>query len=123
MTTLALDQRASKPQTLRTFSSIVGFYLAFRLVAVVISVRLLDVDPQIGVVASLGDELRDVGISGLSLVWSRFAQVFLVLSACEFPLVVGIPAFFRLQSFMDEQCIVIGGNRVLVCRWHATLLP
>ena len=53
MTTLALDQRASKPQTLTTFSSIVGFYLAFRLVAVVISVRLLDVDPQIGVVASL----------------------------------------------------------------------
>ena len=53
MTTLALDQRASRPRALTTFSAIVGFYLAFRLVAVVISVRLLDVDPQIGVVASL----------------------------------------------------------------------
>jgi exopolysaccharide production protein ExoQ len=53
MTTLILDERVSRPQALTTFSSVVGFYLAFRLVAVVVSVRLFDADPQIGVVASL----------------------------------------------------------------------
>ena len=53
MTTLTLDERVSRPQALTTFSSIVGFYLAFRLIAVVVSVRLFDADPQIGVVASL----------------------------------------------------------------------
>jgi hypothetical protein len=35
------------------FSSVVGFYFAFRLVAVVIAVRLLNTDPQLGVAASL----------------------------------------------------------------------
>jgi exopolysaccharide production protein ExoQ len=53
MTTLILDERASRPRALTTFSSLVGVYLAFRLVAVVISVRLFDADPQIGVAASL----------------------------------------------------------------------
>jgi exopolysaccharide production protein ExoQ len=53
MTTLTFDDTALRPRTLTTFSSIVGFYLAFRLVAVVISVRLFDADPQIGVLTSL----------------------------------------------------------------------
>jgi O-antigen ligase len=97
MTTLALDQRASKPQTLTTFSSIVGFYLAFRLVAVVISVRLFDADPQIGVVTSLAlNYLMLVSAAFLSFgpglrrySWFfplgslRWAFAFLIFSGCS----------------------------------------
>ena len=54
MTTLVLGQRDSRLQATTPFSSVVGFYFAFRLVAVVIAVRLFDSDPQLGVGASLG---------------------------------------------------------------------
>ena len=54
MTTLVLDQQDSRLQTMPLFSSTVGFYFAFRLVAVVLAVRLFEADPQFGVVASLG---------------------------------------------------------------------
>ena len=54
MTTLVLDQQDSRLQAMTLFSSAVGFYFAFRLVAVVLAVRLFEADPQFGVVASLG---------------------------------------------------------------------
>ena len=54
MTTLVLGQRDSRLQAMTPFSSVVGFYFAFRLVAVVVAVRLFDTDPQSGVGASLG---------------------------------------------------------------------
>ena len=54
MTTLVLGQRDSRLQATTPFSSVVGFYFAFRLVAVVVAVRLFDTDPQSGVGASLG---------------------------------------------------------------------
>ena len=103
-----------RPRTLTTFSSIVGFYLAFRLVAVVISVRLFDADPQIGVVTSLALNYLMFAVRGFPLIWPWSAQVFLVLSHWEFSLVTRVSDLFRLQSSMDKQCIVIGGNSVLV---------
>src|ERR1700754_1960015 len=97
MTTLTLDQPASRSQTLTTFPSVVGFYLAFRLVAVVISVRLFDSDPQIGVVASLAmNYLMLVSAAFLSfgpglrayssffpLHSFRWAFAFLIFSGCS----------------------------------------
>jgi exopolysaccharide production protein ExoQ len=53
VTTLAMAGRDSRVDTLTTFSAVVGFYFAFRLVSVVIAVRLLDADPQLGIAASL----------------------------------------------------------------------
>ena len=53
MTTLTVNARDFSPPALTTFSSVVGFYFAFRLVAVVIAVRLFQAEPQIGVAASL----------------------------------------------------------------------
>lgn len=53
MTTLTLVGRDSRVDTLGTFSSAVGCYFAFRIVAVVLAVRLFHADPQLGVAASL----------------------------------------------------------------------
>jgi exopolysaccharide production protein ExoQ len=54
MNTLVLDSRDARLHSMTVFSKAVGFYFAFRLVAVVISVRLFGAEPQAGVVASLG---------------------------------------------------------------------
>jgi len=53
MTTTTLSLPNIKPQPGFTFSSVVGFYFALRLIAVVIAARLFQVDPQMGVIASL----------------------------------------------------------------------
>ena len=53
MTTLALEQRDTRLGAVAHFSGIVGFYFAIRLLAVVISVRFFDADPQLGAGASL----------------------------------------------------------------------
>lgn len=53
MTTLALEQSDSRLRVMSSFSAAVGFYFAFRILAVVISVRLFDADAQFGAGASL----------------------------------------------------------------------
>ena len=53
MTTLALDQRDTRVGAVEQIAAVAGFYFAFRLLAVVISVRFFDADPQVGVGASL----------------------------------------------------------------------
>ncbi|MGA7245098.1 MAG: O-antigen ligase family protein [Terracidiphilus sp.] len=97
MTTLTMDAQDARLRTLTTFSSLVGFYFAFRLVAVVISVRLFDADPQIGVAASLainyltlisaaflsfGPGLRKFSWF-LSLASFRWSLAFLAVSGCS----------------------------------------
>lgn len=54
MTTVALEYRDSRVQAMPLFSAGIGFFFAFRLMAVVVSVRLFDADPQWGVGLSLG---------------------------------------------------------------------
>lgn len=97
MTTLTLDERVSKPPTLTTFSSIVGFYLAFRLIAVVVSVRLFDADPQTGVGASLIINYLIMALAGFAsfgpgsrtyswffqLASFRWSLAFLTFSGCS----------------------------------------
>lgn len=53
MTTLALEQRDTRLGAVTLFSAVIGFYFAIRLLAVVISVRLFDADPQLGIGTSL----------------------------------------------------------------------
>lgn len=54
MTTLVFEDRDPRLHSIALFSMTVGFYLAFRLIAVVISVRFFGADPQAGVAVSLG---------------------------------------------------------------------
>ena len=54
MSTLVFEERDPRVDSITWFSATVGFYFAFRLLAVVISVRLFGADPQVGVAASLG---------------------------------------------------------------------
>jgi exopolysaccharide production protein ExoQ len=97
MTTLTVNVRDFSPPALTTFSSVVGFYFAFRLVAVVIAVRLFQTEPQIGVAASLvlnylmlivaaflsfGPGLRPYSWF-LSLASVRWSLAFLILSGCS----------------------------------------
>ena len=97
MTTLVLDQHDSRLQAMPLFSSAVGFYFTFRLVAVVLAVRLFDADPQFGVVASLGLNylflmlavFLTFGPGTRTLSWFssipsfRWCVAFLVLSGCS----------------------------------------
>lgn len=53
MTTLVLEQRDTRLGAVAQISGIIGFYFAFRLLAVVIAVRFFDADPQVGVGTSL----------------------------------------------------------------------
>ena len=97
MTTLTIAGRDSRVDTLTIFSVVVGFYFAFRLVSVVIAVRLLDADPQLGVAASLAFNylfLLAVGLLSFGpgpRTWSWFYSVgsfrwslaFLAFSGCS----------------------------------------
>lgn len=53
MSTLVLEHRDPRLQTMTVFSSAVGFFFAFRIMAVVIAVRTFEADPQLGVALSL----------------------------------------------------------------------
>lgn len=97
MTTVALARRDAGLRAMTQFSAVVGFYFAIRLLAVVISVRFLDADPQLGVGASLmlnylflimaaflsfGPGAR--GFSWFCSITSvRWALAFIVLSGCS----------------------------------------
>ncbi len=97
MTTLVIDQHDSRLQAMTMFSSAVGFYFAFRLVAVVVAVRLFEADPQFGVVASLGMNylllilaaFLTFGPGTRTLAWFfsipsfRWGLAFLVFSGCS----------------------------------------
>ena len=97
MTTLTMNVRDFSAQASTTFSSVVGFYFAFRLVAVVIAVRLFQLDPQIGVVVSLALNYMLVifaaflsfgpGVRTFSWFFSlasvRWSLAFLILSGCS----------------------------------------
>ena len=97
MTTLTMNVRDFSPPALTTFSSVVGFYFAFRLIAVVIAVRLFQAEPQIGVAASLALNYLMLivaaflsfgpGLRGYSwflpLASFRWSLAFLILSGCS----------------------------------------
>lgn len=97
MATLALDQRDSRLHAMTPLSAAVGFYFAFRIVAVVLAVRLFDTDPQFGVGVSLGLNYLFLivtmflsfgpGTRSYSWFWSiasfRWALAFLVFSGCS----------------------------------------
>ena len=53
MTTLALEQRDTRLGPIPPIAEMIGYYFAIRLLSVVISVRVFDADPQLGVGASL----------------------------------------------------------------------
>lgn len=53
-TSISLAQIHPVRQTLAPFPAIVGFYFSFRLISVLIAVRLFHADPQAGVLVSLG---------------------------------------------------------------------
>jgi hypothetical protein len=92
-----MADRDSRVDTLTTFSAVLGFYFAFRLVSVVIAVRLLDADPQLGVAASLATNYLFLlaagllsfgpGLRTLSWFWSvgsfRWSLTFLAFSGCS----------------------------------------
>ncbi|HEY2469588.1 MAG TPA: O-antigen ligase family protein [Terracidiphilus sp.] len=97
MTTFAIEQRDSRVHSMPHFSSVVGFYFAFRLIAVVIAVRLFNADPQPGVGASLAINYLLLiaavflsfgpGVRGsswfLSITSFRWAFMFLLFSGCS----------------------------------------
>ena len=53
MNTITLEQRDVRVHSLTAYASAVGFYFGFRLVAVVIAVRLFNTEPQLGVAVNL----------------------------------------------------------------------
>ncbi len=87
MTTLTVNVRDFSPPALTTFSSVVGFYFAFRLVAVVIAVRLFQAEPQIGVAASLVLNYLMLDCRGISVVRPRLTRVLMVLPPCKLSMV------------------------------------
>ena len=125
MTTLAMAGRDSRVGTLTTFSAVVGFYFAFRLVSVVIAVRLLDADPQLGVAASLAiNYLILLGAGLLSFgpglrTWSwfnsigsfRWSLAFLAFSGCSLlwtsSVSVSAAAAFWLAMTCDFTIVVL----------------
>jgi O-antigen ligase len=97
MTTFAIEQRDSRLHSMTYFAGVAGFYLALRLIAVVIAVRLFNADPQPGVAVSLalnylllitaaflsfGPGMRSSSWF-LSIRSFRWASAFLVFSGCS----------------------------------------
>lgn len=97
MTTFAIEQTDSRLHAMPHLSAVVGFYFAFRLIAVVIAVRLFHADPQTGVGASLavnylllmaasflsfGPGLRSSSWF-MSIASFRWAFIFLLFSGCS----------------------------------------
>ena len=97
MTTVALAQRDPGLRAMTHFSAILGFYYAMRLLAVVISVRFFDADPQLGVGASLMlnyfflimAAFLSIGPGSRGYSWFcsiasfRWALAFIALSGCS----------------------------------------
>lgn len=97
MRTLALEQRDTRLEAVARISGVIGFYFAFRLLAVVICVRIFDADPQVGVGTSLMLNYFFLflaafvsfgpGARGYSWFWSiasfRWALAFVVFSGCS----------------------------------------
>jgi exopolysaccharide production protein ExoQ len=97
MTAIVLEQQDSRVQSLTLVSSAAGFFFAFRIMAVVIAVRLFGADPQVGVGISLGLNYILLllvlflsfgpGTRKLSWFWSvqsfRWSFAFLAFSGCS----------------------------------------
>jgi O-antigen ligase len=97
MTTLALEQRDTRLGAVTQISGIIGFYFAFRLLAVVIAVRFFDADPQVGVGTSLMLNYFFLLLAGFvsfgpgtrryswfcSITSFRWALAFIVFSGCS----------------------------------------
>jgi len=97
MTTLVLEERDPRLHSINSFSTTVGFFFAFRLVAVVIAVRLFGADPQSGVAVGLGFNylllllaaFLSFGPGTRSLSWFtsissfRWALAFALFSGCS----------------------------------------
>jgi hypothetical protein len=66
--TLALDQDRSAARTAILLPATVGFYFSFRLLSVLLSVRLVHADPQAGVVASLALNYLLVGVAAFNAI-------------------------------------------------------
>lgn len=97
MTTFAIEQRDPRLHSMAHFSAVVGFYFAFRLIAVVIAVRLFDSDPQAGVGVSLASNYLLLTVAAFlsfgpgargaswfrSIASFRWAALFLLFSGCS----------------------------------------
>ena len=97
MTTLVFDERDPRLHSIAWFSATVGFYFAFRMIAVVISARLFSADPQAGVAVSLGLNyvllllavFVSLGPGARTLSWFgsiasfRWAVAFLLFTGCS----------------------------------------
>jgi exopolysaccharide production protein ExoQ len=96
-TSITLAQVRTLPRALPLFPAIVGFFFSFRLLAVLIAVRLFRADPQTGVLVSLGINYILFGLAAFdsfgpgrrsfssftSLPSFRWSLVFLAFSGCS----------------------------------------
>ncbi len=113
-TSISLAQFRPIPRTLAPFPAIVGFYFSFRLLAVLIAVRIFRADPQAGVLVSLGLNFILFGLAAFDAMGPGLRTFSIFCIDTEFSLVACIPRVLRLQPVLVQHSFTPCRRRILV---------